>query len=213
MPDYKIIEWNEQNFDIHITKFTTKAYKLKKYAFVSDYVRIWSLYNYGGIYMDTDVEVLKNLDRFLCHRFFTGFESNNFAVTGIMGSEKGHPFLKELLEWYNGQDFDANKLKTNTQIISNLMKKYGLELNGKYQVLEHDMHIYPKEWFCPYDLEKNKLIITDNTYTIHHFQGSWLPLKDKIKLKIRNMVINIIGYEKFELIKLNFIKNNIRDKA
>lgn len=206
LPDYEIIEWNDSNFDVSISNFTEKAYEYKKYAYVSDYVRLWALYNFGGIYLDADVEVIRNLDCFLIHRFFTGFESLFSSVTGIIGAEKGHPFLEEALRWYDSSDFIVDKMEPNTKVLTKLMIKRGVVLNGEYQILNDDMHIYPQDYFCPYDIVKNKLEITDNTYTIHYFQGSWLSPKDKIKLKLRNILIDVIGYKRFKLIKSNIGK-------
>ena len=100
-PDYKIIEWNEDNFDIHSNTYVEEAYIAKKYAFVTDYVRLYVLYNNGGIYMDTDVEILKPIDRFLNEKAFSSFENNNTLSTGIMGAEKGNLWIKDLMDEYN----------------------------------------------------------------------------------------------------------------
>src|SRR5699024_8907222 len=98
LPDYKIIEWNESNFDINSNQYVKEAYQAGRYAFVTDYVRLYVLYHYGGIYMDTDVEVLKSLDSFLKHQAFTGCENEKNSVTGIIGSEKDHEWIKTLLD-------------------------------------------------------------------------------------------------------------------
>ena len=97
-PDYELVEWNETTFDIDSAPlFVRQAFESKKWAFITDYVRLWAMYNYGGIYMDTDVEVVKPLDRFLSEKAFSGFESSNYVPTGIMASEKDNPVIGELL--------------------------------------------------------------------------------------------------------------------
>ena len=104
-PDYEIKRWDESNFDIHINQYVQEAYEAKKWAFVSDYARLYLLSEYGGIYMDTDVEIVQNLDRFLVHNAFTGFEDDNHIPTAIMGAEKGHRWIKYLLSYYDGRHF------------------------------------------------------------------------------------------------------------
>lgn len=194
LPDYELILWSEDNFDINSNQYVKEAYEAKKYAFVSDYVRLYSLYNYGGIYMDTDVEVLKTLDKYLEHSAFTGCESDMMCVTGTMGAEKGHKWIGDLLDEYNDKKFilddGSYNLATNTQMITKTTKdKYGWESKNKYQVLKGDLHIYPFEVFCAKDCTNGKIKSSNNTYTIHHFSGSWLTKTDKLKQKI----IRIIG--------------------
>lgn len=175
--DYKVIEWNEDNFDIYSNLYVKQAYESKKWAFVTDYVRLYVLYHYGGIYMDTDVEVIKPLDCFLKDKAFSGFEDQHNIPTGIMGSEKGHPAIKKLLDYYDDRSFLINgkpDLTTNVVTITNIMKKYGLIQNNQYQVV-FDMALYPNDYFCPQDFATGFLTVTENTYTIHHFAGSWLP--------------------------------------
>lgn len=174
--DYEIIEWNEDNFDINCNDYVKEAYQAKKWAFITDYVRLFVMYNYGGIYMDTDVEVLKSLDPFLKHHAFSGFESNNNIPTGIMASEKGFKLYKEFLDYYNDKHF-INKdgsldTTTNVVIMTNICKKYGLKQNNEYQEIE-GWALYPSDYFCPKDYRDGTINLTDNTVVIHHFSGSW----------------------------------------
>ena len=122
-PDYEIVEWNETNFDVNQNIYTKEAYENKKWAFVSDYVRLYALYHHGGIYMDTDVEVLKNLDDYLNHDAFSGFESSNAIPTGIIGAKKGNYHIKQLLNEYNDRHFilpnGEMDLTTNVTTITN----------------------------------------------------------------------------------------------
>ena len=135
LPDYEIIEWNEDNFDINFNKWTKKSYEEKKYAFTSDVARLWVLYNYGGIYMDTDVEVYKPLDEFLNEEAFTGFEDINYPVTATLGAEKGNPVIKKMLDYYNDLDFILyddwrdyiKNERTSTCIQSNVLGELGID--------------------------------------------------------------------------------------
>lgn len=197
LSDFEIIEWNEENFDIESNRYVKEAYDNKKWAFVSDYVRLYALYNFGGIYLDTDMEILKPIDKFLMHGAFSGFESVEYIPTGLMGAEVMHPWIRDLLQYYDNKSF-LNKdgtldLRPNVINITSLtVEKYGLVLSNKYQKLKNDLHIYPKEFFCPSDYgdnnreKQNK--ITKNSYSIHHYNGSWLTKSGKIKVSIRNMI-------------------------
>lgn len=202
-PDYKIKRWDESNFDLSCCAYVNEAYESKKWAFITDYVRLWAMYNYGGIYMDTDVEVLKNLDPFLSNEAFSGFESVDRIPTGIMASEEGSHIIKLLLDRYNDRHFilsDGNlDLTTNVEEITNVMIPKGLVLNGKKQTVD-GFTFYPKDYFCPKDYRTKKLELTENTYTIHHFDGSWVPESTRIKSKI----VNTVGKDNWIKIKQKF---------
>lgn len=175
--DYKIIEWNEENFDISSApQYVKEAYAAQKWAFVTDYVRLWVLVVFGGIYMDTDVQVLKSLDPFLANRAFSGFEDEKNIPTGIMGSEKGLPLFRELLSFYDTARFylpdGSINYQTNVTTITNTCIKYGLIQNNSLQTIE-GFTLYPKEVFCPIDYHTEKLRKTRNTVTIHWFAASW----------------------------------------
>jgi len=182
-PDYEIIEWNEDNFDLNAAPlYVRQAYEAKKWAFVSDYVRLWAMVEFGGIYMDTDVEVVKPLDRFLQHEAFSGFEDEVNIPTGIMASEKGFPLFLELLRFYDDVPFlnpdGTMNLTTNVKIITNICLKYGLEQNGEYQVIR-GFALYPKDFFCPVSYSTGKLKKTEDSATIHWFAGSWQTWQQK----------------------------------
>lgn len=201
LPEYEFIEWNEDNFDINCNQFVKEAYESKKYAFVTDYVRLYALYNYGGIYMDTDVEVLKSLDIFLHNRAFMGCENEQMCGTGTMAAEKNHRWIKELLDYYENKKFILSEKKYNTipntyLITQHTINKYGWQSNNEHQILNEGLNIYPFEFFCAKDFRTGKLKVTSDTYTIHHFSGSWLTKKDKFK----NRIINILGPRYSELV-------------
>lgn len=171
MPDYEIIEWNETNFNIDICSYVKDAYDQKKWAFVTDYVRLWVLYNNGGIYMDTDVEVFKSFDDLLDNEAFTGFENICYPVTATMGSVKGNPLIKEMLDYYNDKEFIWKPwpdMLTNTVIISDILEEHGIDRWKNEEQEVDNITIYPKQYLCP-----NKDNITDETYAVHKQFGSW----------------------------------------
>ena len=192
LPDYEIKEWNEDNFDVNIIPYTKEAYQAKKYAFVTDVVRLYALYHEGGIYMDTDVEVLKSLDPFLKHHAFSGFEDEKNVPTGIMASEKGGRWVKENLAYYNSCHFikedGSLDLTTNVKIITDYMLLMGLKQDNTYQDFSNLITLYPKDYFCPIDHVGYRLNLTKNTVCIHHFSGSWQNKRFKLKKKISKFI-------------------------
>lgn len=213
-PDYEIIEWNESNFNININEYCKEAYYSKKWAFVSDFVRLYILFNYGGVYVDTDCELTNNIDIFLKDKAFTGYESNYNIPTAIMGSEKGHLWIKELLNYYDNQHFIKNNkifnMTTNVEIITKMVtNKYKLILNNKEKIFSDDVHIYPKEYFC-------RLNNNIPNYSIHHFNGSWIDKETIKKNKILYNNMYLILDEIIEIISGNkqcsFIENMINKK-
>lgn len=184
-PNYQIKEWNEDNFDIDLFPYTKEAYSCRKYAFVTDVVRLYALYTEGGIYMDTDVEVIKPLDQFLKHTAFSGFENPDSPVTGIMASEKGGLWAKDNLEYYKGRHFKKKDgsmdLTTNVETIRNIMIKKGVRLDNSYQDFPGYFTLYPKTFFCPLNFDGLNPQFSDDTATIHHFAGSWLPKWSRFK--------------------------------
>ena len=195
-PDYEIIEWNENNFKLDIVPYVKEAYEKKKWAFVTDYVRLYALNKIGGIYMDTDVEVLRNLDEFLHSEGFSGFERQDAIPTGIMAAEAGNPFIKALLKQYNNLHFcrpdGTLDLTTNVSRITEYAVNRGLVLNGQQQLVDHFM-IYPQDFFCPKDYITGKVTLTENTCTIHHFSGSWHSPKQRKWHSFEVEVARLIG--------------------
>lgn len=191
MPDYEYKLWNEDSFDIHLNAYVEEAYQARKFAFVTDYVRLYALYTEGGIYMDTDVEVLKPFDDLLELPGFTGYEGSKYLppVTGTLASEANNMWVKEQLDSY----LDAHFIKsdgtldttTNTARISEIMRKGGFVQSGEKQVYK-DMHIFPVDYFCPRQTT-GELLFSDNTYCDHHFMGSW---SDKTS---SNFLLKLIG--------------------
>lgn len=196
-PDYEIIEWNEDNFDIECCPYVSEAYQAEKWAFITDYARLWTLYTYGGIYMDTDVEVIGDLNAFLSNMAFSGFENEEQIPTGIIAAEKGNPWIKRLLDYYKGRHFILEDgcldLTTNVETITKITKTYyPVQLNNTYQMLG-DVTFYPKDYFCPKDFETHEIHLTDNSVTIHHFSGSWVTAEERILHENINKVKNKYG--------------------
>lgn len=172
MPDWEYLEINEDNFKVFYNDYSKKAYLNKKWAFVSDIARLWALYKYGGIYMDTDVRVYKPLDKFLKHDFFSGFEQPNYPITATMGAIQESPLIKEMLDQYTNKRFelydDWEKYETNVMIMSKVLEKYFDRSKAEYQEKDN-MAIYPQEVFT------NRLKTTnEESYTEHLMLGSWI---------------------------------------
>lgn len=220
-PDYEIIEWNEDNFDVSTAPlYVRQAYEAKYWAFVTDYVRLKAMTEMGGIYMDTDVEVIKPLDAFLKQEAFAGFEHIERIQTGLLACRKGFPLFQEFLHYYDNAVFlrpdGSVDTTTNVEILTNLCRQRGLALNDQYQVVD-GFAIYPKEVFCPVDFDTKKLKKTRKTVTIHWFAGSWQPEEDlkilqeeerqrrrerssNFRLRIGKAIFGETGYEKLKTI-------------
>lgn len=182
-PDYEIIRWDETNYDVHKNIFLSQAYDNQMYGFVPDYARIELLYEYGGIYLDTDVELLRNLDDFLYQESFCSVEKwqvLNFG--GCSGSVKGHKSLEPFLEsWRNRRlvrhDGTLDRISSGL-IDTTIALNQGYVINGKNQTV-NGMNIYTYDYFHPYDYMSGKLEITDDTYAVHHFNGGWIHDKGR----------------------------------
>lgn len=228
-PDYQIMFWNERTFDIDKSvAYVRQAYEAKKFAFVSDYVRMFALSKYGGIYFDTDVEVIKPIDDFLYDKFFIGFENKTMLGTGIIGSEPNVWILNEMLDYYHGHDFIDSKgmpdTTTNVQILVNIMIKHGFIKENKEQMIE-GLHIYERDFFNPKKLDEKEddFRTSERTITIHHMAGSWLTERERkrgtnkfwrnvcrpILKKCREVFIAVLGESNAKSIEVKF-RNLIR---
>ncbi len=212
MPTYVIKEWNEDNFDINMIQYTKDAYKYKKYAFVSDYARFCILRDYGGIYLDVDVELIKPLDDLLHNnKLVLGFERIGKVNPGLIcASEPNTKFLNEMIGIYNNLEFLKNdgsfNLTTIVDYTTDYLKSKGLKNINEKQVIS-GVTIYPIDYFCPIDMTTNELIITDNTYSIHHFSSSWISNWGKFK-KVVKGIVGAKFYNKLYKVK-KIIKNKI----
>ena len=176
LKDYEIKEWNESNFDIDSHPFVKTAYKAKKWAFVSDYIRAYAVYNEGGIYLDTDILLVDNIDDLLKNKAFVGFENDTHPFTAVFGAEKGHPFIKEILNYYDYADTSFNFENNNTLSVSNmLIENYGCKIGNIEQTLPTGIKVYRSGILCNPSMESK---------AIHVFTGTWLDESKKIKRKL-----------------------------
>lgn len=192
-PDYEIIEWNESNFDVHCSPFMSDAYKEKKWAFVSDYARLKILYENGGIYLDTDVELLKPLDPLLeNHCYFPTQQIDKKINTGLgFGAEKKHPIIKEMLDVYDKLKFNKDNLDAiicpiiNTQVL----QKHGYEFAPVIQNMNDiKTTIYPPKYFDPISPGMDNNLMAEDTFSIHHYNASWSTTSHKFKRKVVRMI-------------------------
>lgn len=199
MPDYEIIEWNESNFDVNKLEYTKQAYEMKKYAFVSDVARIEALYEYGGIYFDTDVEVFKSFDDILNNSCVLGFEEEEYVATSMMATVPKHPLIKEFIELYKNISFldsEGNIIEgTNVLKLTELLQQKGLKRENVYQKIEENINIYPKEYFSPYVYPYGIYQITDKSYCVHHFNVSWQSKEVLFKRNLKRCIVRFIGLE------------------
>ena len=212
LPDYKIMEWNEDNINISDTvPYVRQAYDNKKWAFVTDYIRLKVLADYGGIYFDTDVEVFKSFDPFLSEKCFFGFESIDYFCTAVMGCEPGNRFICDFLESYNSRSFVKNDGTldtdtTNVVSMTMLLIKEGLKQNGKYQNLK-DITIFPQYYFASNDIINVLHKYDSRIYSYHHCQASWYHSSrngnfwDLLRHYIVGKLRNIIGTDKLYTLK------------
>ncbi|MCD8356573.1 MAG: glycosyl transferase [Clostridia bacterium] len=227
-PNYEIIEWNESNYNINSAPlYVQQAYKAKKWAFVTDYARLQIVHEHGGIYLDTDVELVKQLDELLRNKAYFGFEGTEFINTGLgFGAEKGNVIIYEMMQDYmeiafllkNGE-YDVTPCpQRNTTVFL----RHGLKQNGTNQRLDEDTLILSAEYLCPLDNATRILRKTSNTVSIHHFDASWQSADqrkkhDKIARQRRSslrkeriiyfpkwLLRKIIGDEQYEKIKCKF---------
>lgn len=180
-PDWKIVRWDEDSFDIGSTLWTKQAYEARKFAFVSDYVRLKALYEMGGVYLDTDVELVQSIDKFLEHDAFSGFESVDTVQTGIIGAEKENAVIKSWLDYYEDRAYlvDGKPVMVpNVSHITENLKARGLVMDDSLQVID-GMAIYPQTWFCPLSAVSIQRKITENTHVMHYFTSTWRTDKAK----------------------------------
>lgn len=212
-PDYEIKKWDETNFDIHCCEYVYEAYQAKKWAFVSDYARFKILYEYGGVYFDTDVELIKSIDEILENGPFMGIEvmkEKNVIATGLgLASNPRHELYKEILEQYDkihfrNEDGSLNQ-KTVVEYVTEILTIHGWENKNSLQNIK-GINIYPSDYFGPMNCLTGEICITNNTISIHHYSGSWLDNKHKAK----NIVKKMAGPKLTSLVIK--IKNKLREK-
>lgn len=209
-PGYEIIEWNEENYDVNACAYAKEAYQEKKWAFVSDYARFDILYKYGGLYFDTDVEIIKPIDEIVQIGPFTGKEDEAGArvAPGLaLAAYAKYPLFKEILDYYQTQHYIVDGVYNQNTIVwymTEILKKHGLTNSNEIQIIS-DMHIYPKRFFCPMDYYTGALDITGDTYSIHHYTESWKSPKEKKWHILEVKVCNKLSVRSSEKVLNNII--------
>ncbi|MBR4785323.1 MAG: glycosyl transferase [Fibrobacter sp.] len=191
LPDYELMLWDMSRFDIHSVPWVEQACAAKKWAFAADYIRLYALYNYGGIYLDSDVEVLKPFDVLLDRSYFFGrehtpdrIENRNSIEAATMGAEKGLPFLKKVMDFYERLDFVDAGGNLNTTTLPTILAR---QLKGE------NLDVLPMDYFSPKNTRTLELHITGNTYSIHHFNGSWHSLAQQKHVALRTKLCKVLG--------------------
>ncbi len=220
LPDYEIVEWNESNFDITCCQYVKEAYEAKKWAFVSDYARFKILFEHGGLYLDTDVEVIKNFDDIIKSGAFFGCENRGdftqITVNPGLGCacEKQNDFYKEMLEMYEHSSFFYNdgtlNLRTIVERTTDMLKNHGLKNSTELQVVSK-ITIYPTEYFCPINMKSGELVITEKTCSIHRFDASWESKQNIIRGKIYRLINRVLGQKTADFVRSIFGKNKNED--
>lgn len=214
LPDYEFVHWNFERFPHGKSKWVDQAFECKKYAFAADYIRVFALYNYGGIYLDTDVEVLKSFDDLLDLPYFIGKENSHVGIeAAVLGCEKGNYLIKSVLDSYEGQDFiqQDGRLRVEPMPV-----RFRACIDARYSIHEiqdktdfvynnHFINVFPQDYFSPKRFDTNEIEATERTYSIHHFTATWaepynrahgerLPKLKKIFGPIIGTVIGLIIY-------------------
>lgn len=188
-PDFEIIEWNEGNYDISKNQYMFEAYEAGKWGFVPDYARLDIIYHNGGIYLDTDVELIKNLDELLYQNGFCGFESEQRVAFGLgFGGKRKLPIFKQMRDIYDTLKFrnsnETLNLTPSPFYQTNLMQEHGLKLNGEYQVI-CGLTVYPEKVLCGKNFLTGKKRITEDTYAMHHYDASWFSEQQRERMQAR----------------------------
>lgn len=205
LPDWEIVEWNENNYDVNKNRFVSEAYKQKKWAFVVDFARFDILNLYGGVFLDTDVELLRPIpEELLQYEAFTGFETESTVNPGLIyASEKEQPMLNEIIKIYENKKFGTRidgRIENIVDIVTGLLKEKGLKENNTFQMI-NNVAIFPKEIFCCFDHEVQAFEITKDTISIHHYFASWSPWYRKLYFRCIKYAAFILGKKRYLKIK------------
>lgn len=189
LPDYEFVLWDRNRFDVDKIPWTKQAFESKKYAFAADYIRLYAVYTYGGIYMDMDVEVVRPFDPFLSNSYILGYERKESIEAGVFGGEKGAMWIKKCLDYYNDRNFINPDGSFNIRPLPRIM----------FDCLEEErkiFDIYPNDYLTAKSYETGIVTVTENTFAIHHFAGSWVSDVDRYAHELKK--------------KLTFLPKSIR---
>ncbi|MFC5684428.1 glycosyltransferase family 32 protein [Flavobacterium sp. MAHUQ-51] len=224
LPDYEFILWDTKRFPLENSIWVKQAFETKKYAFAADYIRLYAVYNYGGIYLDSDVEVLKGFDELLELPYFVGTEGDGIIEAGVFGAEKKTDWLGYCLEYYEGKTFVKVDGSFDTVTLPKIMMK---QIGAKRKIVEMPqeqvinnrtllenkdfLYLFSKEYFCAKNLGTGELENTINTYTIHHFAMSWILSKNKFLPNLKRKLMSVLGVKTISWIIRVFKLKEIKD--
>lgn len=196
-PDYQIIRWDESNYDYNQYRFSREAYESRKWAFVSDVARLDVVFHYGGIYLDTDVELVKPLDCLLSEPAYMGFEQGRSVATGLgFGAEKGNSLIKENLDAYQTMSFVKDNGELNLiacpRITTEILERHGLVRKDEMQKL-NGLTVFPTSYFAPMILADGSAELKPETISIHHFAASWTTEQEKQEMQRRRKIYTLFG--------------------
>lgn len=179
LPDWEFWLWDKSRFDINRVRWVRQAYDAKKYAFAADYIRQYAVYNFGGFYMDMDIEVVKNLDHLLGRRYVIGAETDFGIEAGIFGAEKNSPIIKACLDWYEDKDFlmpdgTFNMHGCPLVMMEAISNHFEIKFTSEYSDIPSVVCLLPRDFLTAKSSETGIVTKTNNTLTVHHFAGSWL---------------------------------------
>lgn len=209
LPDYEVMLWDCNRFDLKSSPWVEQAFAARKYAFAADYIRMFALYNYGGIYLDSDVEVLKSFDEFLELPYFVGAENAGTIEAAIIGAEKGCDWIKACLDYYLDREFVKEDGQMDIRMLPEIMNEtiqklkpvYVLpsgssiaELKKKEKDMQDRVYVLPCEYFSPKVFDSRQVILAPQTYAIHHYQNSWFSHKAFVYYRTRTLLIRVFGY-------------------
>lgn len=205
LPDYEFVHWDTNKFDLESNIWVKQAFETKKYAFAADYIRLYAVYHYGGIYLDTDVEVLKSFNDLIERPYIAGAEIESVIEAGVFGAEKNTPWVKQCLDYYDGKTFVNSDGSYNTLTLPRIMMQQITQthtvkelppeqITVNDQIQNKDtLYLFPKDYFCAKNHGTGQLENTKNTYTIHHFAMSWLPKKTTFLPNLKRKLMVLFG--------------------
>ncbi len=200
LPDYEIKEWNEGNFDVNMIPYTAEAYEAKKYAFVSDFARFWILHEHGGVYFDTDVEIIAPMDDILAKGAYMGIEAKTrpdqaeyFVASGLgCACEKNNVLWGKIVRHYSQfEHFEQLAQGTVCVIVSSILKEEGVVLCNEL-ITAKDVTIYPADYFCPQAMMGAPIHLTENTRSIHHYDATWLPWSARLRRRFMSVLPDFV---------------------
>lgn len=207
LPDYEIILWDTKRFDMESAPWVKEAFEAKKYAFAADYIRFYALYHFGGIYLDSDVEVLKSFDPLLDLPYFAGAEKAGTIEAAVLGAEKGCDWIKHCLDYYEGRHFLRPDGSYDIRMLPDIMQSWipeskqiirlhkgGIETLHRKN-LDEAVYILPSDYFSPKVFDSRRVLLTPETYAIHHYQTSWYSPQEFVYYRTQSMMIKLFGYK------------------